>query len=94
MLEHLWHAAMEILDGSSIPSSLQEQKAELATRRLSYAGEVVSVSASIQAELVQPLWPAIGEAAVCCIPDHIDPHLALELRNPEVCLRPVEDWPK
>lgn len=94
MLEYLWQAAAEFLDVPSVPFSFEEQRTELATRRLSYAGEVVSVSASILAELVEPIWPAVGEAAVCCIADLIDPHLATELRDPKGCLRPVEDWPK
>ena len=61
---------MEFLEVKSVPFCLADQVAELATRRMSYAGEVVSVSASIEAELVEPVWPKVGEAAVCCIADH------------------------
>lgn len=43
---------------------------------------------------MEPVWPAVGDAAVCSIADLLDPHLATELRNPQGCLRPVEDWPK
>lgn len=44
MLEHLWQVAVDFLDVPGVPFSLEGQQAELATRRLSYAGDVVSVS--------------------------------------------------
>lgn len=94
MLEHLWLVAAEFLAVGGEPFSFSEVREELAIKRLSYSGEVVSVRRSIVAELVEPVWPVIGEAAVCDITDHIEPHLAAELLNPRGCLRPVEDWPK
>lgn len=94
MLEHLWSVASEFLAVKGEPFSFCEVREELATKRLSYSGEAVSVRRSIVAELVEPVRPVVGEAAVCDITDHIEPHLATELSNPRGCLRPVEDWPK
>ena len=94
VLEHLWHAASELVSVKAVPFKLDEARADLASRRMSYAGEAVSVRRLFNSSKIVKVWPKVGEAAVCPIVDFIDPHLAAELQNPRGCLRPVEDWPK
>ena len=64
----------------------------LKNRRVSYGG-VVSVRRRLEADKVIPAWPAVGEAFLCAIVDHIDPHLAEQIVDPMACLLPPEDWP-
>ena len=76
-----------------VPFEFADQRSDLATRRISYAGDFVCTREQIRCCLVEPMWPVIGQAAVRPIIDHIEPHLAAEISYPQGCLRPVEDWP-
>ena len=68
---------------------LWQSAAELASRRMSYAGEVVTVCEDIMCDRVVAVWPKVGKAALCPIVDYIDPHLAAEISDPCGCLRPA-----
>ena len=94
MLEHLWQVAGEFLSLDPLLFSFSSIKSDLSSRRMSYAGEVVSVRRRLRHELVEPVWPKIGDAAVCPIINFIDPHVAQELEDPRSCLRPMEEWPE
>ena len=81
-LKHLWQVAAEFLAVSGIPFQLADQRSDLATRRVSYSGDFVCTREQIVCSLVEPMWPAIGEAAVRPIIQHIEPHLAVEISCP------------
>lgn len=77
----------------ALPFSLREERSELLHRKISYHGEVISVRRQLEAELVIPTWPKVGEACVCPIVDHIDGHLRDDLLDPWRCILPQSLWP-
>ena len=93
VLNHLWQSAAEFLSVPSVPFDLADQRFDLANRRVFYSGDFVCTREKICCNVVVPMWPVIGEAAVRPIIRHIEPHLSAEIASPRACLRPVEDWP-
>lgn len=75
------------------PSVLADVQQYINSRRVTYRGDIVSVRRDIKYDSIVSSRPAIGEAAMCDITEHIDQHLAVDLMHPCVCLRPFEDWP-
>ena len=62
-------------------------------KRVSYAGEAVSVKRTLKAPKVIALWPEPGEACVCSIVDFVDEELRDDLVAPNKCLLPENEWP-
>ena len=46
---------------------------------------VMSVRRRLEAGKVIPAWPAVGDACICAIVDHIDPQLAEQVMDPKLC---------
>ena len=78
---------------SPVPYRWADFYKDLSERRVNYAGEAVSVRRELIAELVVPVWPAVGSACVCDILNFVDPHLVQDLKNPEACLLAPDLWP-
>ena len=66
---------------------------DLAEKRVSYSGAVVSVRRDLVAKLVVAVWPKVGSACVCDITQFVDEHLRDDLLNPQQCLLSQEFWP-
>ena len=93
VLAHLFAAAQRSLETNEVPFEPFAERALLLERKLSSAGEQVSVKLNLVAEKVIAAWPKIGEVAVCPILDFVDEHLADDLRDPFRCLLPQVEWP-
>ena len=93
-LSHIHRATIDYLGIEAVPFTLHEQVADLATKRIAYDGSQVSVRERMVSAEIIAAWPAVGDAAVCPVSDHIDTRLANELADPASCLLPREDWPE
>lgn len=47
----------------------------------------------LKAELVIPIWPKIGEAAVQSVEAYLPEDMLKQIRIPELCLLPPSEWP-
>ena len=92
LLHNIWLRAADVAAAPAAAFTFADEITFLRSRRVSYDG-VVSVRRRLVADQVIPAWPAVGEACVCPILEHIDPHLAEQIANPKLCLLPPEDWP-
>ena len=64
------------------------------SRKVSYAGDVVSVKRDLIVSKVVPAWPKVGKACVASIREVVDSQLVADLDDPDHCLLPQTEWPK
>ena len=81
LLYNVWLRAADVAAAPAAAFTLADEASFLRSRRVSYDG-VVSVRRRLVADKVIPAWPAVGEACVCPIIEHIDPHLAEQIADP------------
>ena len=66
---------------------------DLDARRAAYGGEVVFKKRDLVCDLVVPVWPAAGKAAVLPVEDFVDGELRDDLLDVQRCLLPRAEWP-
>ena len=93
VLLHLWCVVEGYYSAKPSKCVISELMSELESRRLSYAGNDISVRRELNSAKIEAVWPKIGDAAVCDITNHIDPQLADLLQKPRECLKPEAEWP-
>ena len=73
---------------------LKEQIKSCTSKKVSYAGDMVSVKRDLIASKVVPAWPKVGKACVASIREVVDSQLVADLDDPDHCLLPQTEWPK
>ena len=92
-LRHVWSAVGDFLSGPGLEFSVADLREELLTLRIGYDGEIVSKRRNLIADLVVPIWPAPGKAAVAEVIGFVSEELQDDLSNPANCLLPRDQWP-
>eukprot|EP00438_Fugacium_kawagutii_P019189 Skav219378 [mRNA] locus=scaffold76:715800:719114:- [translate_table: standard] len=91
------HLAERVRDLATVKArccSFDEGRAQLTEARFDYAGEPVMALEELKADLVIPIWPKVGEAAVQPVEPYLPPEMVDQIRNPTLSLLPVSDWPR
>ena len=73
---------------------LKKELQNCISRKVSYAGDMVSVKRDLVASKVLPAWPKVRNACVVSIHGVVGTQLKADLDDPDHCLLPQTEWPK
>lgn len=86
------HLAERVRNLASVPAScsgFEVSKNQLVEAKFEYAGEPIMALEELRADLVIPIWPKVGEAAVQAVEPYLPEQMKQQIQQPELSLLSV-----